>query len=296
MWFKALCLTAVSAYLAGGIAGAAEAPNSAADAESKPAITSTENSDGAAKPAEGSNAAAPAEEAPAVAPLKGDILHMKNGKTISGFQVLRETSAVYVLEVVEGEDITLEVPRRQVVSIDYDDIDPNAPKPPAASAAGGEPELVSISGQKVTPELQEKLSMDISSPSLEYTDTDLVQILKDVGERVNGSLAVDQSVVDMLPTDRIWTVTVKPGTTLIQFLREDLKAKFESLEWVLLTDKVVIATKEGAEKLRSENKPAEGASPQPGAPAEGAAPAPEAPTAPLPPLAPLTPAPPAPGQ
>ncbi len=291
MWFKALCLTAVSAYFVGGIAGAVEAPPSAADAESKPAISSTEKSNGAAKPAEGSDTAAPAEEAQTVVPLKGDILHMKNGKTISGFQVLRETSAVYVLEVVEGEDITLEVPRRQVISIDYDDIDPNAPKPPATGTNGGEPELVSISGQKVTPELQEKLSLDISSPSLEYTDADLVQILKDVGERVKGALAVDQSVVDMIPTDRLWTVTVKPGTTLIQFLREDLKAKFASLEWVLLTDKVVIASKEGAEKLRAENKPAEGASPQPGAPTDGAASAPEAPAAPLPPLAP-----PAPGQ
>ncbi|MBX7256386.1 MAG: hypothetical protein K1Y02_08495 [Candidatus Hydrogenedentes bacterium] len=298
MWFRVVCLTVLLAFAAVRFAHAAEAAPAKDPADGAQAGEAAEKAkpgdaeaatDANAKPQEGA-AAAEAEAQPV--PLKGDILHMKNGKVISGFQVLRETASSYVLEVVSGDDITLEVPRRQVTSVDYDDIDPNAPKP-AADENSGERELVSISGQKVTPELQEKLSADISTPPLSFADADLVDILNDVSKRVDGVLSVDQSVVALPPADRKWTVDVKPQTTLIQFLRDDLIAKFPALELVLLTDKTVIATKEGAEKLRSENKPpAEEAKPAEGAPKEAPAPAVPAPAPAAP--APAAPAPAAP--
>jgi len=63
---------------------------------------------------------ADAEPGPA---LEGDVITLKSGKRLAGVQVLRETPMGVQVEFLPGV-APLEIPRKQVASIDYDDIDP----------------------------------------------------------------------------------------------------------------------------------------------------------------------------
>jgi hypothetical protein len=196
----------------------------------------------------------------------GDVLTLKNGQVISGFQILKETPTEYVLDILDGV-ITLSVPRRQVISVRLDDIKPGETKPnKGKSPESSEPSLISISGQRVSAELQEKLNADISDPPMEYKDADLVDVLGDLNKRF-GVVVMDDTIKGIPPTARKGSLSSKPGQTLMSLLKDELLQAFPNIETVILTDKVVIATKEGAAKLKSQNASETQAAGQPAPPA-----------------------------
>jgi hypothetical protein len=165
----------------------------------------------------------------------GDRLTLKSGQVIEGLQILRENSAFYVLEIIEG--ITLDIPRRQVVSIEYDDIDPIL----------GNRKPTMIRGQRLSDRLETVLDTDISDPPFEYQNADLIQVLNDIRSRVQGSLTLDPSIEDsMPPATRAWTVSSEPGLTLGTLLRKELLVEFPDLVMVFENDAIVLTTKAAA--------------------------------------------------
>jgi hypothetical protein len=165
----------------------------------------------------------------------GDRLTLKSGQVIEGLQILRENSAFYVLEIIEG--ITLDIPRRQVVSIEYDDFDPTI----------GHRKPTMIRGQRISDRLELVLDTDISDPPFDYQNTDLIQVLNDIRGRVGGSLSLDPSVEEtMPPAARAWTVSSEPGMTLGTLLRKELLVDFPDLVMIFKNDEVVLTTKAAA--------------------------------------------------
>ena len=180
----------------------------------------------------------------------GDILRLKNGTVLSGVQVLRKTPTDYEIEIVAGS-VTLSIPRDQVKTVEYDDIEPLEMRSKAATAAGNKPPS-EFPGQRLSPELSARLSADISDQPITYDNADLGTILVDLSKRTGIQIEVGQPVLDLPQDQRSWTYDTKPGkTTLFTLLRDDLPAKFANLEAVFLYDKIVITTREAAATLNA---------------------------------------------
>ena len=172
---------------------------------------------------------------------RGDLLTLKSGQVIEGLQILRTDGAYYVLEIIEG--ITLNIPRRQVVSVDYDDFDPVADRRKSTM----------IRGQRLSDTLEAKLDTDISDPPFEYQDADLVKVIDEIKDRVDGTLTVDPSVIEtMPPPSRAWTVASEPGMTLGILLRKELLADFPSLVMIFKDDEIILTTKAAASSAEPE--------------------------------------------
>lgn len=166
---------------------------------------------------------------------RGDVITLKSGQVVEGLQILRENSAFYVLEITNS--VTLDIPRRQVVSVEYDNIEPGMEQP--------QPTL--IRGQRLSDQLEAVLDTDISDPPFDYNKADLIQVLSDVAGRVNGSLVLDPSIKEtMPPATRAWTVRSEPGMTLGTLLRKELMEDFPDLAIVFKDDQVVLTTEEAA--------------------------------------------------
>ena len=256
---------------------AAEVPVPAAPAPPSDTPHGTPATEGVAAPQ-----AAPA--APESTGSPGDVINLKSGRVYRGFQVLSSSSSEVLLEVTPG--VTLTIPRRQIVSIDYDTIDPavEAEKRKAAQEAAAKAATELLSGQKVSPAIQAKLAADISETPIKVTNAligDVIVQLNKVAQ-VGGLIEVDK-VLRKLPVEqRQWTFETTPGMTLASAL-ENLKKALPNLATVIRDDKLVITDQATARQLLGGDAAATqpGAAPAPGAPAAGQ-PAPAAPAAPAP--------------
>lgn len=224
---------------------------------------------------------APDEKTPEGPP--GDVVTLKNGRQYRGFQVLRATAAEVELEVTET--VTIKIPRRQIVSIAYDEIDPVAEreKKKSQDAAGGATAAL-LSGQRVSPELQKKLEKNISEPPLTVDKRDLVDVVNDLNPRTDNALEVAQPVKDLPAEKRVWSFSTKPGMTLDALLKEEFAKSFPHLATLYQNDKVVITTRDAALFILTAENNKNAAAPPP-AP-EAAAPAPAGGAATPPPAAP----------
>lgn len=172
----------------------------------------------------------PEPEAP-----RGDVLTLKSGQVIEGLQILRENSAFYVMQITDT--VTLDIPRRQVVSVEYDDYDPRS----------GPQKPTMIPGQRLSDQLEAVLETDISDPPFSYNNADLIQVLNELGARVDGSLMLDPSIAQAIsPTSRAWTVASEPGMTLGSLLRKALFVDFPEIIMVFENDAIVLTTKSAA--------------------------------------------------
>jgi hypothetical protein len=170
---------------------------------------------------------------PAPVNPRGDILTLKSGQVIEGLQILRQNSANYILEVIDG--ITLDIPRRQVVSVDYDDFDPKLHNRKSTM----------IRGQRMSDILESKLDTDLSDPPFNYRNADLVQVFDELNERIGGILSIDQSVLDgMPPPSRNWTVASEPGMTLEILLHKKFLDAFPGLTMIFRNDQIIITTRD----------------------------------------------------
>jgi len=209
-----------------------------------------------AQGAQGSNEAAPEPEAPSEAAVeppvvdlspKGDIIMLMNGRNIIG-QVLKRTPRDFQVEVSHG--IILSIPRRQIDSVEYD-IDP-AKMRRARRRAGNEEKQDLIPGRKLSAELYEKLSKDISTPPLNYENQDLLAIVNDLNKRVGTAIVVDQPVKELAKSQRLWNFNAAPGMTLLSLLSQlekDLEKELKGLKIVYQYDKILLTTKEAAKAL-----------------------------------------------
>lgn len=208
-------------------------------------VTNLSAQESPANPADPDAPSEPAAEGPAevvnVEPVpepeapRGDVLTLKSGQVIEGLQILRENSAFYVMQITDT--ITLDIPRRQVVSVEYDDYDPRS----------GPQKPTMIPGQRLSDQLEAVLEKDISEPPFSYNNADLIQVLTDIGARVEGSLILDPSIAQTIsPASRAWTVASEPGMTLGSLLRKALFVEFPEIIMVFENDAIVLTTKTAA--------------------------------------------------
>lgn len=186
-----------------------------------------------------------AEQAPPVALAEGDRIIMKSGKVLAGVQVVKATPTDYEVRVVEGVE-PLRIPRGLVDHVEYDNIEP-----PRTSK-----ELPSfIDGQEVSTPMFRRLTSALSDTPLKYRDMNFVDILKNLGEVVGVTVGFSEKALGDPAKPRTWSLETKPDTTLLSVLRQDLPRKFADLVVVFQYDKVYIATKEEAEKMRAPAEP-----------------------------------------
>ncbi|MCC6794231.1 MAG: hypothetical protein IT366_03870 [Candidatus Hydrogenedentes bacterium] len=258
----------------------------AASADAPPA-------DAAAKPPAAADAA-PAETVPAPTTADlgppGDLVTLKSGRVYRGFQVVNSSSAEVELEVTE--DVTIKVPRRQIVSIQYDEIDPivEREKKKAAAAAASEATMRLLSGQKVPPQIQTKLAADVSAPSISYDKRDIQDAVSELNKhpKIDNLLEVDKPILSRPPDQKQWTYSAPPGTTLAGVL-EGLKKAVPGVATVIRNNKVLITDEKTALEIVT------AADPQAAIPTTGTAPgAPAATATTIPAATPPPPAAPAP--
>jgi len=183
------------------------------------------------------------------------------------------------LEVTE--EVTIKIPRRQIDSITYDNIDPilEREKRVAAAKAAADATTALFPAQKVSPAIGTRLSADISNPQITFDKRDLVEAIAELNklQQVSGLIDVDKPVSSMPAEERLWTYSTTPGTTLAVALDALIKA-FPKLATVIRDDKLLITDQETAQKIVTALQPA---------PPPSTAPAP---TGTAPPAAPAAPA------
>lgn len=181
----------------------------------------------------------PDAEAPV---LEGDVLTLKSGTVISGHQVLRSDPLFYYVEIVEGIE-PLEVPRSQVVSVEYDNRDPLRERRRSSISLEGPKESI-MSGEKLSPELMEKLSTPISQASLKVSGRDFVALLEEMAGRVGANIKIHDSVRALPESERKWTLETAPKPTLMSLLQDHLLKQFDGLEIDFTFDAILVTTKE----------------------------------------------------
>lgn len=202
-----------------------------ADAESNPALDEL----GPPPPAPGEEAA----PAPAPAP-SGDVVTMKNGKVLQGVQVVSETPMKVTVQVVPGVD-PIEIPRKQVVSIDYDDLRPEDIKEGAPAAGAALPP--GMRKGETSSELSQKLGKPVTEEDLKVQQRDVVEVLTEFANKVEVPIEMQPEVQKLPPVERRWNGTITGGTSLMSVLLEALPKDFPQLEAEITADRVIIKMK-----------------------------------------------------
>jgi hypothetical protein len=172
--------------------------------------------------------------------VRGDILHLANGKFLRGVQVWSETPSAYVIEVQPG-DISLRIPRSQVVSVEYDDYDP---------VSGGRrntridsPETVLLPAEEMSPEFARRLTSVVSEPGLVFENRDFIEIAQALARRAGVPLAVEPGVRALSAEQRAWNYAPPPGITFSRVIYT-LAETFPMIRVVVAGDRVVMKTRE----------------------------------------------------
>lgn len=186
---------------------------------------------------------------PAPKTHEGDVLYLKSGMVMSGVQILKSTPFFYEVQLVEGVD-PLRINRKQVLRVEYDDIDPARERIRKLLFPSTE-EVTLATGERVSRGLMEKLSGPVNAAPLLYDAVDFITILKEVTGRLKVKLTIHPSVENKLPRQRLWTLTTKPDKTLMSLLREDLQNQFKFVEVMFEYDTIVVLTKEAAKNRKA---------------------------------------------
>lgn len=203
--------------------------------------TAAPSPDGGATPA-GETAPAPAPPATATAPApEGDIIVLKNGKRLVGFQITRQTTRDVVVRLLDGVEMT--IPMRQVESIQLDDISGSQPGGVQDTSQPGH-EL--IPGVKLAPVMYEKLQRSVSETPLSFKNEDAIANVVHLSQQVEVPLDVDTAVEQLGLAARKWTVEIPAGTKFLAVLNDFLLQQFPDLDVTYKYDRLILTTKAAA--------------------------------------------------
>lgn len=181
----------------------------------------------------------------------GDVLNLKSGSTMRNVQILRSTPMYYVVEIVKGVE-PMEIPRNQVLSVEYDDYDPARERLRRELFPGSE-EVTLATGELVSQYLMDKLAGPVSDEPLSYERKDLIAVLEEVAERLDVKIRIDRSLRSTQPNRRKWSIKTTEEMTLMAFLREELVKEFSFVEVLFENDKVLVMTKKAAQSRKAES-------------------------------------------
>ncbi len=202
---------------------------------------SQESAESPAPPAE--STAEPAAGGAPETPPQGDVVTLKSGKKLLGFQVVRQNTREIVVRVMDGVEITL--PMRQVASVELDNIDPNLP---SQQEGTGKPEHELIPGIKLAPALYERLVRPVSQEALNYSNADAVANVVALSQQVEVPLEVAPAVEQIPADQRKWTVQIEPQATFFAILNHYFLGQFPALAVIYRYDRVILTTRAEAEK------------------------------------------------
>ena len=238
----------------------------------------------------GEQEAAPSKPESTGVEIKGDTVILKSGAQLRGVQVLSRTASEVEVDVGAGVRVT--IPRRQILDIKYDEIEPRRGSQ-GVDASFQKADI--FPGNKLKPEVSEKLTAPSAEP-LKYDNADLVNVLDKLSQRFGVTIDVDDAVKGLPEKERLWTFETKPGANLTGILQDEFLKKFPALAVVYQYDKLLVTTKERAAALTAQEPPQaptpplEAGVPRPAPPQSPAVPAmPTAPTPQAPPPAPPQP-------
>ena len=171
------------------------------------------------------------------------------------------------------EGVKFLIPRKQVVEIKYDDVEPLKQRRVPQTV---EPkQAATFFGAKIEPGMSEKLNMPLPESCLKSGNRDLVEIMTQISTETGVKIDVTDAVKKLAPEERKWDFSLEPGTTLTALLQSSLPERFTNLAIVYEYERLVITTREDAAAGQVN---VEGASEA--APAVGTPEAPPAPAAP----------------
>lgn len=182
--------------------------------------------------------AAPTDPLESARSKGGDILFMKSGAIMGGVQILKSTPLSYQVELLPGMP-PMEIPRRQVESVEYDDIDRAREKRHRESNRSGDEELTA-DGKELAPEFVAKLNLAIPETPLEFDTADYVQVFTQITQKTGVVITVDSSLLEQLPGTRTWTVTITPEMTLMELLQKKWAVAFPGGRVTYERDMVVL--------------------------------------------------------
>ncbi len=185
--------------------------------------------------------------------LEGDIIRLKNGSIISGVQVIRVTPRAVAVQVHPNLD-PLEIPRRQVESIEYDDKDPLRGGQGEDEVARPQPDI--FIGEELAPEFYRKLTAPISENPIIFQNIDCVALLADLAERTGVTIEISDVVREIPLAERIRHFEIPPNMSLLSFLQDSFQKTFTELKVFYPYDKAVVTTKAAAETNAAQPPPA----------------------------------------
>jgi len=189
------------------------------------------------------------------APESGDILVLKNGDRITGFQIIRATHRHYILEGMydpeTDESLEIKVGRGQVTEVIRDNIDPVEQRAVAKKQALAR-QRTTVQGARLSDTLYALLETTIGDPPINAPGLTLGQVLAEINKRVDDAL---KPVPGLKNSAQPWKGKIGPDTTLAMFLDNELAPNYPGVA-VLFDENVV--------RLRPKT-PAEKAGPPPAA-------------------------------
>lgn len=186
-------------------------------------------------PPAGAAVAPPAPEVP------GDEITLKSGTVLKGVQVLRRSPLG--VEVQVTPEVTFFIPRKQVVEVKYDSVEPSKQRPVAQVA---EPKQATFFGAKIEPAMSEKLNKPLPDSCLKSEKRDLVDLMGQISTETGVNIEVTEAVKKLAAEERSWDYALEPGTTLTALLQSNLPERFTNLAIVYQYDRLVITTREDA--------------------------------------------------
>lgn len=222
----------------------------AAQPSPDPSATPAPSADAAAAPAEISPVPAQPEDA-ASAPLDSDVIVLKNGKQLVGFQVVRQTTRDVTVRLLDGVEMT--IPMRQVESIQLDDISGSQTN---AGKDASQPEHELIPGVKLAPIMYEKLQRSVSEQPLNFKNEDAIANVVRLSQQVEVPLEVDAALNELTPDERRWTVEIPGGTAFLAVINDHLLKQFQHLDVTYRYDRLILTTKAAPPALTPIEPPA----------------------------------------
>lgn len=171
----------------------------------------------------------------------GDVLIMKSGAIIGGVQILKRSPLNYEVELVPGMK-PMVIPRRRVIRVEYDDIDPTRERNRRRSAPKRDDELMA-DGKELAPEFAAKLNKPITGPVLDFDQRDYVEVFAELSKKTDVTIVIDRSLRSQPRPTRLWTIKITPEMTLMQILREQWAGKFKTGIVTFELNKVVLKQK-----------------------------------------------------
>ena len=184
------------------------------------------------------------EEAPRLPTLAGDVVTLTTGQVLSGVQVLRGTPKFYEVEIIKGIE-PVRILRRQVKSIEWDDIDPLRDRL-RRKLMPDEPQSTVVSAEQLAPEMRTKITASLGDQEKVFKDRGVIEILEELSKKAGVTIEIDESIQNIPDGERIWDLTIASGVSLFTILQDELPKAFPNLRLDFQFDKVVVLSREEA--------------------------------------------------